>query len=202
MDKIDNRGWSLVEIIVAIAIISIVTIGGITGLRAITEQPVTECSKKLESALTTMRAKSLGKIEAGIEIEKKSDGVYITEYVLTKEYNSVSSKWEYKLDKSAAPLKICDDSVDIKFTTNRNAAQNPIQGSTVLKLYFDRKNGSFKDLKKSGIDNAKYSVTGGTGEGMGVSYTDGEYCTTIVMTTGSKTKTLTLSHMTGKVKAD
>lgn len=67
MKKKDNRGVSLVELIIVIAIMSIII--GMTGygLSLVSNKPVDECAKKIEMALNRNRTNAMGKKEAYIE---------------------------------------------------------------------------------------------------------------------------------------
>lgn len=67
MKKKDNRGMSLVEIILVIGLMGI--IAGMTGygLTLISKKPVQECAKKVEIALNQNRTNSMGKKVAYLE---------------------------------------------------------------------------------------------------------------------------------------
>lgn len=74
MKKKDNRGMSLVEIILVIALMSI--IAGMTGygLNLISKKPVQECAKKVEIALNQNRTNSMGKKVAYLVFYMTDDG--------------------------------------------------------------------------------------------------------------------------------
>ena len=74
MKKKDNRGMSLVEIILVIALM--VVVAGITGygVSMIGQKPVEECARKVEIALNQNRTNSMGKQGAYLEFHMTDDG--------------------------------------------------------------------------------------------------------------------------------
>ena len=81
--KRNNRGMSLVEVIIVVAILSIVA-GGITmGIGFITGKPADECANKLRAALQSNRTTTMGKLSAKLEICVEDDGIYIKETIGT-----------------------------------------------------------------------------------------------------------------------
>ncbi len=81
MKKRDNRGVTLVELIIVIAIMSIVI--GITGygLGLVTNKPVDECAKKMEMALNRNRTNAMGKKVCYIEFYMDNNRVTMYEYM-------------------------------------------------------------------------------------------------------------------------
>lgn len=82
MGKRDNRGMSLVELIIVIALMSIVI--GMTGygLGLINNKSVDECAKKLEMALNRNRTNAMGKKECWIEFYLDNNKVTMYEYMV------------------------------------------------------------------------------------------------------------------------
>ena len=62
MTKIDNKGFSLVELVIVMAIILI--LGGVafTGLSLLTSRPVDECARKIQMVLQGNRNTTMGKL--------------------------------------------------------------------------------------------------------------------------------------------
>ena len=82
--KKDNRGMTLVEIIIVLALMTV--IAGLTGygLSLISNKPVQECTKKVEIALNRNRTNSMGKKTAYVEFYINDDGrVTVYEYTLS-----------------------------------------------------------------------------------------------------------------------
>lgn len=80
MKKKDNRGMSLVEIILVIALMMV--IAGITGygLSLIGQKPVEECARKVEIALNQNRTNSMGKVSARLEFSMTDNRVTVQEF--------------------------------------------------------------------------------------------------------------------------
>lgn len=82
MKKKDNRGMSLVELIIVIALIGIII--GVTGygLALVSKKPVDECAKKIEMVLNQNRTNAMGTTEAWVEFYLNSDNrVTVTEHL-------------------------------------------------------------------------------------------------------------------------
>ncbi|MDE6674157.1 MAG: type II secretion system GspH family protein [Acetatifactor sp.] len=73
MKKKDNRGMSLVEIILVIALM--IVVAGVTGygVSMIGQKPVEECARKVEIALNQNRTNSMGKQDAYLEFYMTDD---------------------------------------------------------------------------------------------------------------------------------
>ncbi len=79
----DNRGMTLVEIIIVLALMTV--IAGMTGygLSLVSNKPVQECTKKVEIALNRNRTNSMGKKEAWVEFYIKDGHVTVLEHTLS-----------------------------------------------------------------------------------------------------------------------
>ena len=75
--KKDNRGMTLVEIIIVLALMTVIAGMAGYGLSLVSNKPVQECTKKVEMALNRNRTNSMGKKEAWVEffIEKDRKSV-------------------------------------------------------------------------------------------------------------------------------
>lgn len=80
MKKKDNRGMSLVEIILVIALMTIVASAAGYGLNLISKKPVQECAKKVEIVLNQNRTNSMGKKVAYLEFYMVGNRVAVKEY--------------------------------------------------------------------------------------------------------------------------
>jgi prepilin-type N-terminal cleavage/methylation domain-containing protein len=77
--KKNNRGLSLVEIIVVVAILSVI-IGTVSiGFGLVSTKSATECAKNIQISLERCRINTMGKKQGCIAIYKKTDGIYIVE---------------------------------------------------------------------------------------------------------------------------
>lgn len=79
--KRDDKGFTLVEMIVILAIIAV--IGGVVvlGLNLISGKPVTQCARQMQILLEQNRTVAMGKENTYVVIYKSSDGVMAQEYI-------------------------------------------------------------------------------------------------------------------------
>lgn len=177
----DNRGLSLVEIIIVVAIMSIVGGSLIIGIGLATEKPADECAAKLQSILQSSRLAGMGKLDNRVEIYVKDDGyIYVLEKVKVATGNGAD---DYKYQETET--RISERGITIEYILADN--NTPItldKDSAPLILSFDRSSGAFKDLSL-----------------MGPGYS-GKYCYKIIITKGTRVRVLTLARLTGKVTVE
>lgn len=78
----DNRGFSLVEVIMVVAILSIMA--GVIGysFNLTNGKPAEQCAKRLASAISHGRTATMGKYRNTITVSKDADGLIVTEDTL------------------------------------------------------------------------------------------------------------------------
>lgn len=132
MKKKDNRGITLVELIIVIALMSIVI--GMTGfgLGLVANKPVDECAKKLEMALNRNRTNAMGKKECYIEFYLDSNRVTIYEYMVDASGNVQDST-----------VVIGADGVKVRFFY-KDGSTADLDG-THRRIAFTRDSGSLSD---------------------------------------------------------
>lgn len=136
--KTDNRGMSLVEIVLVIALMMV--IAGITGygLSLIGQKPVEECARKVEIALNQNRTNSMGKKVAYLEFYMTTSG-----RAAYREY-SQSARESEKREGPEAVIGAAD--VKLRFVY-KNASGEVVEPKTVLgtapiRVSFKRDSGS------------------------------------------------------------
>lgn len=122
MTKIGNKGFSLVELLVVVALFTILASIAATGITLATSRPADECAKKIQVALEGNRNTTMGKFSASITFSADSEGVYIEEIINGISEGKVKIGQSgvnvvYKLSGtetslSAAPLMISFDRAD------------------------------------------------------------------------------------------
>lgn len=138
--KKDNRGFSLVEMIIIIAIMT--ALGGVVvyGLSLVSGKSVTQCARKMQILLEQNRTVTMGKESTYVMIYKDSTGVMAQEFI-----NGSSS--------GKPPVKIGESTVNV------TCGGSPI-GDTVsngTKVEFDRATGALKDV----TDDMEFVISGG-----------------------------------------
>lgn len=134
----NNKGFSLVELIIVIAIISILTGVSFVGLGYLYSTNVKSTVQKLDSSLQKVQsyttAKSNGGRDVGLVIKKKSDGFYV----------------EYKGIAGQEDAKIGGQNLTFKYYVGGTATI--IDSTQSLELNFDRSTGGLLPLTNNGSD--------------------------------------------------
>ena len=133
-EKKNNGGFSLVELIVVIAI-SVVLIGAATiSIRSVMGVEVKQCARNIESIINKTRVTTMGKDSAVLEIYKDaSDGAY---YYKTTINGTVS-----------APSKIGKSRIDVYYSMKDDYSdKTQLNSSGSIMLQFDRSSGAQKPM--------------------------------------------------------
>ncbi len=179
-DKMKNRGMSLVELIIVIALMSVIL--GVTGfgLSLIGNKPVEECAKKIEIVLNRTRINTMGKKEAWVEFYLNDDGrVTVTEHLRSG-----------KEEREGTPAR--------ETTT--------VLGARDVKVRITYSDGSVCDLAGPPYPTAHYRVAF-TRDSGAVSDLYGAKCTKIEVYKGTYSdsahkQTIVLNTLTGKVTVE
>lgn len=169
----DNRGLSLVELIIVMAIMAVLTGAVSIGVSLVTNKAVDKCATQLKASIQSARVTTMGKFQTYLEIYMTGDGLCINEVVTT--VNTDGTKTE-----STKQVITGDSSITVRYQLNDGSWQTLGDASNSLKLEFDRSSGALKPFP-----------TGGAFAG--------KYCVAIEISKGSRIKTLKLAYLTGKV---
>lgn len=128
--KENNKGISIVEIIIVVAIISILATTFMLSTSVATDKHVNSCALKISSALEQTRNLALGKQGAYIEMwHDPNDYVYVQMYVNGQPYGGLAA--------------VGRPGLEVKITTTGGG---PVDlGSTHQVVTFSRSNGSVTD---------------------------------------------------------
>lgn len=125
--KINNRGFSIVELMVVVGIISVL-VGGFTfGYSLISQKNVEQCTKKIQAQLDSCRATSMGKLNVSLKIYTSGDKILLDKTVGT----------------STTVHEIGTDELVVEYTMNKNGVTYT-QGITAapIEVSFNRVTGS------------------------------------------------------------
>lgn len=181
MKKKDNRGLSLVEIILVIALMT--AIAGVAGygLGLISHKPVEECARKVEIALNQNRTNSMGKKEAYLEFFMTSDGVAVQEYSQSARESGPREGNRVIIGAADVNLRfVYKDAggADVNAEGDTGTPPGTLLGTGRIKVSFKRDNGSLIE-NENGLILDRIEVYKGTG--------------------GGYVKTIKIDRLTGKV---
>ena len=129
MKNIGNQGFSLVELVVVMAIIIVLGSAVVYGLTFLASKPVEECARKVEVALQGNRNTTMGKLSSSISFYTEGDKIVVLEQIDT------SSK-----------TTIIGNGVEVYYTYKSNPTNRIALGNSAspLKVEFERSSGSLK----------------------------------------------------------
>lgn len=142
-----DKGFSLIELIVVIAILSIVSAAAVMGYRSLSPWQVSKCISGIDSSLDKAKVTALSKSDAEFSIYKNSEGYHIK--IITAGGNTEE---ENKL--------ISGPAVTVSYTATDGS--NTVIGEgeeNALKLKFDRSSGAFKPIGTDSTDKSIYCTT-------------------------------------------
>lgn len=168
--SMDNKGMSLVEIVIVVTIMTVLTGVMAVGVSLALSKPADECAEKIVSTLSNARITTMGKQGISLRFYKDSDQSIWLEEVITNPDGTLAPPKKSKIGQKG---------VEVKYKLEGDAP---------------------KDLDSDGITLSFKRSTGGFNTTYSPPSTDtGKYCEEIVVHKGNRTKTITLYYLTGKV---
>lgn len=132
----DNRGVSLVEILIVVSIITVLAGVGIYGVSLMSGQPAKKCSQKIVYSLERHRTTAMSKVNAKYVLSTDGDKIYFQEFVI--DGADASGTW---VDKPK--VEIGSSGVEVKYVLD-GGSETPLTTGNSLTLEFDRASGAFK----------------------------------------------------------
>ncbi len=140
--KTNNKGLSLVEIIIVIAILSAVTGTLVYGVGMVAKKPVEECAQKIRSSIVETRVTGMGKLDTVLYIYMDGDRVMV----------------DKKVSGNGTPIACGDSGVKVEYRITGETSYRSLGDiSNPLILSFDRSSGAFQPLTAMGLTD-KYCL--------------------------------------------
>lgn len=137
--RIDNRGLSLIELIVVVAILGILSVSSISYLGLLSNHSAKETATKLKTAMTEARTEAMSKSQASLQIYEE-DSEYFVELTVNGTPQS--------------PVKIGTSKVKVTYKKTRPADDVfEIKDAEQLVIEYDRDTGAFKPIGTDGSGN-------------------------------------------------
>lgn len=153
-NQIGNKGMSLVELIVVVAILAIFT-GGITySMNWASGKAAEECAQKLAYSLQQARTMAMGKNNVIVTVKKNSEGDVVTEVMITTNTDS-------GIDIDTITSKVGKKNVTVKFSDGSSESELSESG---VKFEFDRASGALKLLNdaEAGATSPSFTISKGS----------------------------------------
>lgn len=133
--KRDNRGLSLVEMIIVIAILAVVSGIVVLGISVAVSKPAEECARKIQQSLEGARVYTMGKQRLSLRYYVDDGCVYVQETAIDAAGN-VTVK---------TPVKIGAKGVKVTYMVEGAAGYTDL-ATDPLTLSFDRSTGGFDKM--------------------------------------------------------
>lgn len=120
-----NEGFSLVELIVVIAILAVLGAGAVMGVGMLSGWQLKECVSLLDGGLNETRTEALSKQAAYLTVSCDKNG-------------------SYYMEMTGKPAeKLAGDKITITYTTDAGEGEVAITAEKPLRLSYDRASGAF-----------------------------------------------------------
>ena len=147
--KINNQGFSLVELIVTIGIVSLLIAGFFVCFNILTNKSVEECAKKMQSKMENNRTTTMGKLSSSLKFYVSGGKIKVDETI----------------DGNTSTSVVGDSSVTVTYDSKNGAdVENDVNlASQPLIVSFDRASGSLnKDANDRYLTYIKISNSTGS----------------------------------------
>lgn len=161
--KKSNGGYSVVEIIIVIAIMVALSGGIFLSINMVFGANAKTCANDIRAAIAQNKINAMGKSEAKVIIERDASDscIYATQAIAT--YNSVTGALEWDNEgptPTAGREKISNAKVYVEFIAKDGTA-NVLDPGESVEICFDRSTGSFK-ANDAGVIYKEILVQGGS----------------------------------------
>lgn len=188
--KQKNKGFTLVELIIVIAVFAVLLGIAVPSLNSILGFRVNRAANSIAAALDKTKTEAANRLVGEMKLEKREDGYYISYYL---DRGKVGDKSDVKQDQ---PEKIAPARTIISYATDSGSEQELAVGDSIV-ITYDRATGAFLPLQEEVWTQKAILSVLTNGEDIPLTRS-GAYCTKINVRGGGRYKTLNLIQETGK----
>ena len=189
--KMSDKGFTLVELIVVVAILTKLLGIAVPSLNSILGFRVNRAANSIASALDRTKIEASSRLVGEMKLEKRADGYYISYYLDRGKVGGASHVTEDE------PEKIAPARTEISYTIDAGGASHVMAVGDRLILTYDRATGGFLPIQSKVITQEEILTELEKGKDIPLERT-GTYCTSITVSGGRRYKTLSLIKETGK----
>lgn len=191
----DNRGFSLVELIIVIAILSVMA--GVVGygFSMSNGKPAEECARKLTAVISNARTDTIGKYKNVITVCRKDGKLMVTEEILVRIEDDGTRV------RTSRSSTVGMDSVELAYKIGAGGYQ-VLDDTDAVQLRFDAGSGAVKEEVRIGkTDQINTSNVNSDGYGELTTAATDAYCTGFRISRAGKVWYVKLETLTGRVTA-
>lgn len=150
----NNNGFSLVELVIVIAIIALIISTVFYSVIMVFSANAKSCANNIQRAIADCKVTTMGKAAAYMELYRDTD-----EKVYTKMYIWDNAAGDYV---ESEPQEVGSSRVYVAYTPKGGAETELLAGAVPIEIRFDRANGGFAKDAVSGKTYEKIHVVGGS----------------------------------------
>ena len=188
-----NKGFTLIEVIIVVAIFAILLGIMIPSLNSILGFHVRRTTESVSGALDRTKTEAMNRLAAEFKLSYvEGDGYYITYYL-----DRGKSGGSDETSKEDQAEKIAPAKTRISYTDDKGKSHNMWEtGNTTLILTYDRATGGFRQIQTEAIRQEK--ILEQLAAGKDIAFHDsGSYCRSITIAGGGSTKRIDLNKEAG-----
>ena len=188
--KEKNKGYTLVELVVVISIMAILLTIIVPNVSIIWSFRAKRAANSIASALDKTKVEAMNRLVREMKLEKRPDGYYITYYLdRGKRAADISEEDAEQIGPARLRISYTTDSED--------GVVHELQEGESLILTYDRDTGAFRPIQSSVISQSE--ITEYLNDNKDIVFPDkGNYCTSIIVSGGARSRVITLIKDTGK----